>query len=65
MAVLRVLVLVASVAATLAASLPQSRSLPSGDVTCGDNTYTASELTAAINAGLDDLNSNNLQGWSY
>ena len=36
--------------------------LPSGDVTCGDNTYTASELTAAINAGLDDMNNDNLQG---
>jgi hypothetical protein len=36
--------------------------LPSGDVTCGDNVYTVSELTAAINAGLKDLNSGNLQG---
>jgi len=36
--------------------------LPSGDVTCGDNVYTVNELTAAINAGLKDLNNNNLQG---
>lgn len=40
------------------------RSLPTGTVTCGSNEYTASELTAAINAGLEDMNSNNLQGKS-
>lgn len=37
-------------------------SLPSGDVTCGDNVYAVSELTAAINAGIKDLNDNNIQG---
>ncbi|KIP04074.1 hypothetical protein PHLGIDRAFT_76528 [Phlebiopsis gigantea 11061_1 CR5-6] len=39
----------------MAASLP--RSLPSGTVTCGSNKYTASAITAAINAGVDDMNS--------
>ena len=37
-------------------------SLPSGTVTCGDNKYSVSELEAAINAGLEDLDDNNLQG---
>ena len=37
-------------------------SLPSGNVTCGDNVYTVDEITAAINAGLTDLDDNNLQG---
>jgi hypothetical protein len=35
--------------------------LPKGSVTCGSNVYTVSQLTAAINAGLKDLNSGNLQ----
>lgn len=60
MAVLRTFVLFASVAASLAATVP--RALPSGTVTCGSNTYSASELTAAINAGIDDMNSGNLPG---
>ncbi|KZS93715.1 ustilago Sphaerogena ribonuclease U2 complexed with adenosine 2'-Monophosphate [Sistotremastrum niveocremeum HHB9708] len=50
----KVLVLIASASLALA-------SLPSGTVTCGSNKYTSSELTSAINAGLNDLNSNNLQ----
>jgi hypothetical protein len=37
----------------------------SGDVTCGDNVYTPDEITAAINAGLQDLDDGNLQGYSY
>lgn len=60
MAILRALVLVSSIAVSLALSIP--RSLPSGTVTCGSNKYSVSELTAAIDAGLDDLDSGNLQG---
>lgn len=41
--------------AAMAASLP--RSLPSGTVTCGSNKYTVSAITAAINGGVDDMNS--------
>jgi NAD(P)H-nitrite reductase large subunit len=37
-------------------------SLPSGDVTCGDNVYTVDEIVAAINAGVEDLDDDNLQG---
>ncbi|KAI0690272.1 Ribonuclease/ribotoxin [Cytidiella melzeri] len=45
--------------ATMAASIA-GRSLPTGTVTCGSNKYTASELTAAINAGLKDMDSGDL-----
>lgn len=30
-------------------------SLPSGTVTCGDNRYSVSAITAAINAGVKDM----------
>lgn len=39
--------------AAMAASLP--RSLPSGTVTCGSNKYSVSAITAAINAGVKDM----------
>ncbi|THH30552.1 hypothetical protein EUX98_g3637 [Antrodiella citrinella] len=35
-------------------------SLPSGTVTCGSNKYSVSSITAAINAGVKDMNSGNL-----
>ncbi len=57
-----VVALLAAAVAT-AASIA-SRSLPSGTVTCGSNEYEASDLTAAINAALDDLDSGNLPGMS-
>lgn len=38
------------------------RSLPTGTVTCGSNGYSPSQLTAAINAGVKDLTSGDLQG---
>ncbi|TDL19072.1 Ribonuclease/ribotoxin [Rickenella mellea] len=46
---------------TLAFATSVIATLPSGTVTCGSNRYIASELTAAINAGVKDLNSGNLQ----
>lgn len=60
MTFIRAGVLLASVVAGLAATIP--RSLPSGTVTCGSNKYSASELTAAINAGIADMDSGNLPG---
>lgn len=60
MAFIRAVVLLASVVAGMAATIP--RSLPSGTVTCGSNKYTVSELTAAINAGIEDTDSGNLPG---
>ncbi|KAI0796452.1 Ribonuclease/ribotoxin [Irpex lacteus] len=48
-----------AVSAATAASIA-GRALPSGTVTCGSNKYSVSELTAAINAGVKDLNSGNL-----
>ncbi len=49
---------------TLAFATSVIAALPSGTVTCGSNRYIASELTAAINAGVKDLSSGNLQGSS-
>ena len=34
---------------------PLKRSLPSGVVTCGSNRYTVSAITAAIDAGVNDM----------
>ncbi|EJD07848.1 ustilago Sphaerogena ribonuclease U2 complexed with adenosine 2'-Monophosphate [Fomitiporia mediterranea MF3/22] len=45
-------VLLLSVSAAFAA-------LPSGTVTCGDNRYSVSAITAAINAGVRDMESGN------
>lgn len=54
------LTLAAAASVALGATLP--RSLPSGTVTCGSNKYTSSELTSAINAGINYMKTNNLQG---
>lgn len=40
------------------------RSLPSGVVTCGDNRYTVSAITAAIDAGVRDMDEGNFPGKS-
>ncbi|KZP08650.1 Ribonuclease/ribotoxin [Athelia psychrophila] len=53
------IVLVAATSLALGSALP--RALPSGSTTCGSNSYTASELTTAINGGVKYLNDNNLQ----
>ena len=36
--------------------------LPSGTVTCGNNRYSVSAITAAINAGVKDMQSGNFPG---
>lgn len=46
--------------AAMAASVP--RSLPSGTVTCGSDKYSVSAITAAINAGVEDMDDGNLPG---
>ncbi|KAI5117933.1 hypothetical protein M0805_009441 [Coniferiporia weirii] len=52
---------VLSLAATASlAAITSTTSLPSGTVTCGSNKYTDSAITAAINAGVEDMNSGNL-----
>jgi len=53
---------VAALAIRCSALLVVPRSLPSGTVTCSSNSYSPSDLTAAITAGIDDLNNGNLQG---
>ena len=40
------------------------RSLPSGVVTCGSNSYTASAITNAIDAGVDDMDEGDYPGKS-
>ena len=54
-------VLLAASAAS-AASLP--RALPSGTVTCGSNKYSVSAITAAINAGVKDMDDDYYPGAS-
>lgn len=49
-------------AALVLAASSALAALPSGTVTCGDNKYSVSELTSAINAGIKDLDDNNLPG---
>ena len=39
--------------------------LPSGTVTCGSNKYSVSAIEAAINAGVEDLDSGNLPGMCF
>lgn len=51
-----------TLATALSLSLPTPRALPSGTVTCGSNKYSVSAITAAINAGVKDLDSGNLPG---
>ncbi len=53
---------VAKLIALVFAASSALAALPSGTVTCGDNKYSVSELTAAINAGIKDLDANNLPG---
>ncbi|KZV73220.1 Ribonuclease/ribotoxin [Peniophora sp. CONT] len=43
---------VASALATLALASPMRRALPSGDVTCGSNVYTVSQVSAAVSGGV-------------
>jgi hypothetical protein len=38
-------------------TLPVFAALPKGTVTCGSNRYSPSQLTAAINAAIKDMNS--------
>ncbi|KAL5483573.1 hypothetical protein ACEPAI_8805 [Sanghuangporus weigelae] len=45
--------------ALLLSALPALAALPSGIVTCGSNRYTVSAITAAINAGVRDMESGN------
>lgn len=54
--------LFANLAALLVAASSALASLPSGTVTCGDNKYSVSEISAAISAGIKDLDDNNLPG---
>ena len=49
-------------ASATAATTILRRSLPTGTVTCGDNDYTSSAIEAAINAGVKDMEDNNLPG---
>ncbi|KAJ7649020.1 guanyl-specific ribonuclease C2 [Mycena polygramma] len=42
---------IAVVVATVALASPAGRALPSGNVECGSNTYTVSEVSAAVSAG--------------
>ena len=53
-------VILLSASAAMAASLP--RALPSGTVTCGKDNYSVSSITAAINAGVSDMNAGNFPG---
>lgn len=55
---------VLAVSSAAAASL-SGRSLPSGTVTCGSDKYSVSQITAAINAGVKDMQSGNLPGQYY
>ena len=48
--------------AAVVVAAPGPRSLPSGTVTCGRDNYSVSSITAAINAGVSDMNSGNLPG---
>ncbi|KZV68482.1 guanyl-specific ribonuclease T1 precursor [Peniophora sp. CONT] len=44
--------------ATASPALPlESRALPSGDVTCGSNVYTVSQVSAAVSAGYSHVGS--------
>jgi hypothetical protein len=59
----RVLLVLTAASAIFASAHPVlPRSLPTSTVTCGSNSYSPSELTAAINAGIEDMDNGNLQG---
>ena len=46
----------ASVAVASPAAPVESRALPSGDVTCGSNVYTVSQVSAAVSGGFAHVN---------
>ncbi|KAJ6462456.1 guanyl-specific ribonuclease C2 [Mycena sanguinolenta] len=48
--------LFAAIITTVALASPAGRALPSGNVECGSNTYTVSEVVAAVDAGFDHVN---------
>ncbi|KAJ7733667.1 Ribonuclease/ribotoxin [Mycena metata] len=48
--------IVTTVLAALAIANPAPRALPSGDVTCGSNVYTVSEVSAAVSGGVAHRN---------
>ncbi|KZV93953.1 Ribonuclease/ribotoxin [Exidia glandulosa HHB12029] len=50
---------VAALSAALVSTAAVPRALPSGTVTCGRNKYAVSAITAAINAGVKDMNAGN------
>ncbi|KAF7341168.1 Guanyl-specific ribonuclease C2 [Mycena venus] len=48
---------IAAILATLALASPTERALPSGNVECGSNTYTVSQVSAAVSGGFSHVNS--------
>ncbi|KAJ7760640.1 guanyl-specific ribonuclease C2 [Mycena maculata] len=48
--------IIVSVLAALALATPTRRALPSGDVTCGSNVYTVSEVSSAVSSGFAHVN---------
>ena len=56
------LIFSAAVSSVHASPSPLKRSLPSGVVTCGSNSYTASAITNAIDAGVDDMGEGDYPG---
>ncbi|KAJ7157925.1 guanyl-specific ribonuclease C2 [Mycena crocata] len=40
----------------IALAIPSKRALPSGDVTCGRDVYTVSQVSAAVNSGFSHRN---------
>ncbi|KAG7094960.1 hypothetical protein E1B28_005761 [Marasmius oreades] len=51
------LLLLGSLLSVTVASPVESRSLPSGSVTCGSNVYTVSQVVSAVSNGVSHLNS--------
>ncbi|KAJ7697668.1 guanyl-specific ribonuclease C2 [Mycena rosella] len=49
--------LILSALCAIALAVPSKRALPSGDVTCGSNVYTVSQVSAAVSAGFSHRNS--------
>jgi hypothetical protein len=48
--------IITTVIAALAIASPAPRALPSGDVTCGRNVYTVSQVSAAVSGGFAHRN---------
>ncbi|KAJ7305452.1 guanyl-specific ribonuclease C2 [Mycena albidolilacea] len=48
--------IITTVIAALAIASPAPRALPSGDVTCGRNVYTVSQVSAAVGGGFAHRN---------